>query len=203
MPSLALTGGLGTGKTTVLGMFRRLGAQTVNIDLLVHEALNEPAMIKRVVSLLGPDVLRKGKKGITINRQRVADAIFRDSHKRRSMEKLIHPIVLRKVRSTIRKVLNSDPSALVVCEVPLLFEAGYERYFDTVAVVSCSKKTALARLVKRGLSLEDATERMKSQMPLSKKKECADFVINNGDNLKKTETRVRRAYKSLSVRAAP
>lgn len=197
MLAIALTGGFGTGKTTVLRIFHKLGAQTVNIDSLVHDIIRNPGMVEKIAHLLDERVLCKNQYGVFVSRQRVAGIIFSDDRKRKSLEKLIHPLVLRSLRAIMKSTFSRDPKAVLVCEIPLLFEAGYERYFDTVVAVSCSKKTALHRLQHRGFSRAVAVKRMNAQFPLTWKKKKADFVINNDNGREKTIERVRKVFRKL------
>ncbi|HDK16961.1 MAG TPA: dephospho-CoA kinase, partial [Nitrospirae bacterium] len=82
MPFIGLTGGLGAGKTTVLGFFKRSGAHTINADKLVHESLKNPAIIKKLARLLGRDILIKKASKVSVNKKRIAEIIFNDPQKR-------------------------------------------------------------------------------------------------------------------------
>ena len=197
MPSIALTGGFGTGKTTVLRMFGKLGARTVDIDSIVHDILQDTGIIKKIGEILGGSVLHGSHKGLSVNKRRVAGIIFNDYQKRKSVEMLIHPLVLRKVRGIMKDTLKKEPSAVIVFEIPLLFEAGYGKHFDKVVVVFCNKKTALRRLDKKGFSHDEAEKRMRAQLPMTLKKKEADFVIDNNNSTERTEARVRRIFNKL------
>ena len=96
MLSIALTGGFGTGKTTVLRMFDKLGARTVDIDSIVHDILKDTVIEKKIGKILGNSVLDSNNNGISVNKRRVAGIIFNDHQKRKSVEMLIHPLVLKK-----------------------------------------------------------------------------------------------------------
>ncbi len=198
MPAFALTGNFGTGKTTVLKLFHKLGAQTFNIDTFVHDILQRPEIIHKISNLLGNDVLRKNHTGNTINKKLVADIIFNDPRKRKSIEGLIHPEVLKTINQKQSEIFKIDPDALLIFEIPLLFEAGYDKYFDSTIVVYCNRRISIARLEKKGFSSNEALDRIRTQMPLSNKKKLADFLINNNDDLQTTERRVRRLMKKIS-----
>ena len=199
MLSIALTGGFGTGKTTVLRMFDKLGARTVDIDSIVHDILKDTVIEKKIGKILGNSVLDSNNNGISVNKRRVAGIIFNDHQKRKSVEMLIHPLVLKKIRAIKKDTLRKDPSALIVFEVPLLFEAGYEKHFNNVVVVSSSRKTALHRLKKKGFSHDEAEKRMRAQLPMSLKKKEADFVIDNNNGTDRTEARVIRVFHKLKT----
>jgi len=197
MLSIALTGGFGTGKTTVLRMFGKLGARTVDIDSIVHDILKDTVIINKIGKILGNNVLCSSKKGLSVNKRRVAEIIFNDQQKRKSVEMLIHPLVLKKVRDIKKETLRNESSALIVFEIPLLFEAGYGKHFDKIVVVFSSRKTALKRLENKGFSHDEAEKRMRAQLPMALKKKEADFVIDNNDGIEKTEARVRRIFHKL------
>ncbi|MBI5676019.1 MAG: dephospho-CoA kinase [Nitrospirae bacterium] len=197
MPTIGLTGGFGMGKSTVLRLFGKLGAETIDSDEIVHNILQRPETIRKITSLLGESVLKKRGKAISVeatklDKKRVADIIFNEPEKRISIEKIIHPKVMRDIKALMNEKIKNNPSLTVVVEVPLLFEAGYEKYFDKVIVVFCRRDVAIKRLLKKGFAKEDAIKRMRAQMPTTRKKASADFVIDNNDGIKKTGTQVKR-----------
>jgi dephospho-CoA kinase len=196
MPTIGLTGNFGMGKTSVLSLFKKSGAYTFNIDEFVHQILNRPETIRKIARALGDNILIRGPK-LSINKTRVAKLIFNDSEKRKAVEKIIHPQVLKFVKSTRSRILKIDPSALIIFEIPLLFEAGYENFFDKTVVVYCNKKTAIDRLIAKGFSRDEILKRMRAQMPITKKKKLADFVINNNGDISNTERQVRNVFKKL------
>ena len=191
MPTIGLTGNFGMGKTTVLHLFRKLGAYTFNVDKFVHKILNKPETIKEIARTLGDDILIRGPK-LSINKGRVAKLIFNDSKKRKAVEKIIHPQVLKTIKTSRSNILKKSPSALIIFEVPLLFEAGYENFFDKTVVAYCNEKTAIDRLIAKGFSRDEILKRMRAQMPITKKKKLADFVINNNGDISNTERQIRR-----------
>lgn len=198
MPVVALTGNFGTGKTTVLGQFRKLGAHTFNIDKFVHDILQRTEVIQRISELLGSSVLRKSPTGIILHKKRVADIIFNDPEKRKAVEDIIHPEVLKTIKETESDILKKDAGALLIFEVPLLFETGFDKYFDTTIIVYCSRRTAIERLEKKGFSRDEALGRIRAQMPITRKKKLADFLIDNNEDLQTTERKVRRTLHKIS-----
>ena len=199
MPFIGLTGNIGAGKTTVLRLFENLGAHTINADRIVHEILKKPQIIKKLSAVLGRKILTKRDSKVLINKKRMADVIFNNLEKRRAAEKIIHPYVLKSAKAIKRKILTKDRNAIIVFEVPLLFEKGYEKIFDKVIVVYCSKSIALQRLRKYGFSEEQALKRMRAQMPISKKKAGADFLIRNNLNISDTNLQVKKIFKKLQI----
>ena len=96
-----------------------------------------------------------------------------------------------------RSMLHKAPTALIMFEVPLLFEAGYEKIFDRIIVVYCNRDTAIKRLAEKGFSQDEAMKRIRAQMPVTAKKKLADFVINNNDGPEKTNLQVKEIYNKL------
>ncbi|HRY29652.1 MAG TPA: dephospho-CoA kinase [Elusimicrobiota bacterium] len=184
---VGLTGGIGSGKSTVLRMFRRLGCATADADAIAHRAL-EPGgpTYARVKRLFGPEIVGKDRQ---LNRARIADLVFRAPSLRRRLEHLVHPIVLRELDRRIRRVKKG----VLVLDIPLLFEGGYQSFVDTTAVVWCSRARRLRRLRRRGkFSLPDIRRRMDSQIPLSQKRHRAAWVIDNNGALSQTRLTVER-----------
>jgi dephospho-CoA kinase len=197
MPTIALTGNFGMGKTTVLQLFNGLGAYTINIDDVVHAILDKPSIAKKISRLLGRDVLSNSSGELSINKKRTAAIIFTDSEKRRELEQIIHPRVLKEIKRMVAAIARRKRDSVIVFEIPLLFEAGYERYFDSTITVHSTRKTAFKRLSKKGFSKNDSLKRMNAQMPISRKKKMADFLIDNNDSIEKTETRVKRVFRKI------
>lgn len=179
------------GKTTVLSLFKKSGAYTFNIDEFVHQILNRPETIRKISRALGDDILIRAPK-LSINKTRVAKLIFNDPAKRKAVEKIIHPQVLKIIKAARSNILKKSPSALIIFEVPLLFEAGYEKFFDKTVVVYCNKNNAINRLIEKGFSKDEILRRMRAQMPITKKKELADFAINNNYDINDTEKQIKR-----------
>jgi dephospho-CoA kinase len=197
MPFIGLTGGVGTGKTTVLRLFKKAGAYTIDADRIVHEVLKKPVIIKRLSKALGKDILIKRDSRFFINKKQMAEKIFNDAKKRRLAERIIHPEVMKHAEDIKKKILTKRPDRVIVFEVPLLFEAGYKRMFDKVIVVYTKKAVAIERLKRRGFSKDEALKRMDAQLPLSKKKAQADFLINNNSTVKDLEIQVQEIFNRL------
>ena len=197
MPTVGITGNFGMGKSTVLRLFNESGVFTYDVDGFVHNILENPETIKKISKALGGDVLAGSPGNILINKKRVADIIFNDPLKRSAVEKIIHPEVLKKIKLIESEMLHKAPTALIMFEVPLLFEAGYEKIFDRIIVVYCNRDTAIKRLAEKGFSRDEAMKRIRAQMPVTAKKKLADFVINNNDGPEKTNLQVKEIYNKL------
>lgn len=204
MPFIGLTGGLGMGKTTVLRFFKKSGAYIINADTVVHELLKNRSIIKKLTILLGKDVLIKKSltavrqaSRVSINKELMADIIFDNPQKRKAVEKIFHPEVIKTAKKIKKEILNKNRYAIIVFEVPLLFEKGYGNIFDKIIVVYCSKAKAIKRLMQKGFSKEQAIRRMRVQMPISRKKTSADFLINNNLDISCTKSQVEVIFNKL------
>ncbi len=196
MITIGLTGGFGTGKTTVLGMFKSLGAYCFSSDDIVHyEYLNNKGLQKKVVSLLGPEVFISGK----IDRKTVAKMVFKNKTKLLKLNSLIHSLVKKDLREEFKRIHKKDKKAFVVVEVPLLFEAGFDKLFDTTAVVAARPAIQKKRMTDDGrFSLEDLRLRKHFQLPLEAKIKACDFIIDNNRSKKETLKQVKQIMRSLN-----
>lgn len=172
--AVAITGGIGAGKSTALASFRHHGAATVSSDEIVHHLLaTDPEVKKALVERLGDEIL--GEDGAP-DRERIAFRVFRDREALDFLEQLLHPLVSREYLAW-REHLAAlpDPPRVCVTEVPLLYEAGAEERFDKVVVITAPTKLREAR---RGGRKDDRESRL---IPDREKAKRADFVyVNTG-----------------------
>lgn len=185
---IGLTGGIASGKTTVLKAFQRLGATTLSADDLVHRMLHRKHPVgRRVIQVFGPTLVRKDG---TIDRQKLGEIVFHDRHLRKRLECIVHPAVMRAMRAGWR-----TRKGVVVADIPLLFEARLCPQVDHVGVVWVPRPLQEQRLQERdGLSLRQIRERLTAQWPLSRKRHLADFVIDNSGSRQQTFRQVRRLW---------
>jgi len=194
---VGLTGCVGTGKSTVTNFFRELGAYTIDWDELAREVTHPHLRAwKEIVEYFGKDFLNED---LTINRQKLAEIVFSDKEKVAKLNQIVHPEVFREDERITSEIKRLDPDALIIKDIPLLFELKLTRpvFVDKVVVVSASEQTQLRRLEEKGMSREDARSRIKSQLPLEEKIKSADFVINNDGSLEETKKQVREIYSLL------
>jgi dephospho-CoA kinase len=197
---VGLTGGIATGKTTVAQMFKRCGAVVIDADQLAREVVRPktPAW-REIVAAFGDDILTPNG---SINRQALGAIVFHDRRKLRELERIIHPRVAREQQRLVRRIAARRPNAVIVYEVPLLFESGAHKRVDKVIVVTADRKTQIARLKRRNdLTRAEALRRIKHQMPLARKVRRADVVLNGTDEKAAVRKEVRRLMGRL--RRAP
>jgi dephospho-CoA kinase len=173
---VGLTGGIATGKSTVAKMFERCGAVVIDADELARNVVKagKPAW-REIVKAFGRTVLNPDR---TLNRHALGTIVFGNRPKLRKLEKIIHPRVAREQARLTRQAARRDPQAVVIYDVPLLFETGIDKRVDKIIVVTANKETQISRLTKRnGLTRPEALRRIRNQMPLAKKVRLADFVL--------------------------
>ncbi|MDE3041378.1 MAG: dephospho-CoA kinase [Nitrospirota bacterium] len=197
---VGLTGGVATGKSTVANMFKLCGAVVIDADQLAHDVVKpgKPAW-REIVKTFGKTVLNPDR---TLNRQALGAIVFRTPAKRRALEAIIHPRVAREQVRLTRLAARKDPQAVVIYDVPLLFEAGIDKRVDHTIVVTADRTTQVSRLKKRnGLSRAEALRRISSQIPLANKIQQTDHVLNGTLPRPSLRKQVSRLFKSLQLLA--
>ncbi len=198
---VGLTGGIGCGKSAVARMMEALGARVIDADVLAREAVapGSPGLA-RVVARFGPEVL--GADG-ALDRPRLGALVFADREARRDLEAIVHPEVQRLALERMAAAM-ADGAALVVYDVPLLYENGLERSIPEVIVVSAPPELQRARIAARdGLPPEQIEARIAAQLPLEEKLRRADHVIDNGGSLEATRRQVEALYARLTAEERP
>ena len=193
MVVIGITGGVGTGKSTVAKMFQQLGAVVLDADVIAHLVM-EPKRLawRQIVKAFGEDVLNEDQ---TINRKRLAAIVFADDERRKWLERIIHPKVLHVIKQQLHRLKRSRRVRAVVLDVPLLMEAGAEGLADVLVVVTAPPQVQRERLKKKyGWSEEETNARMAAQWDLSAKVALADHVVENSDGVDATRTQVKRIW---------
>ena len=174
---IGLTGGIGCGKSTALGIFESLGAETFDSDSIVKELLDGDGEVRRCLTKrLGERIV--GGLG-KVDRERLAGIVFNDSEELRWLENLLHPLVRNHWETRVR----AAPETFWVVEIPLLFEKKLEKLFDFTVCVSASQSLQLARWREKGLTVDQARLRIDRQLPLDEKLSRADFVLSNNGSV--------------------
>jgi dephospho-CoA kinase len=190
--AVAITGGIGAGKSTALESFRHHGAATVSSDEIVHHLLRSDPEVKRALTdRLGDEIL--GPDGAP-DRERIALRVFKDREALDFLEKLLHPLVSREYLTWRQQLsLLQSPPAVCVTEVPLLYEVGAETRFDKVVVITAPAKLRDARLGGR------ADDRESRLIPDREKVKRADFVYVNTGTPEELDAWVAEVMATLSA----
>lgn len=192
--SIGVTGGMGSGKSTVSKLLAEQGFTLIDSDAIIREqVLTNPEVIEAVRQKFGQQVLdREGR----IDRGELARIVFADEGDLHWLEELTHPRLFDKWRALMR----ANPSGRWVVEVPLLFEKQLENWFDFIVCVACAPSQQLARLEQRGIPRALAEQRISKQLPLAKKIELSDFVLWNDGTLSFLKDQVKILNKDLQSR---
>jgi dephospho-CoA kinase len=195
MLKIAITGGAGSGKSTVARMFKDLGAEVLDADQIARDAVavGTPAW-QELRRLFGEDFFNLNG---TLNRSRLAEKVFADPEARRRLDALIHPLVAQELQNQVA-VLEGQGVELVMVEVPLLFETGRDKSFDRVIVMSVSKDDQIRRLRSRDQRGEEEIRGiLQAQWPLADKVARADYVVDNSGELSYTQEQVKTIWEKL------
>lgn len=196
MPIIGLTGSIGSGKSTVACMLAKLGAYVIDADAISMEILTKNnKCIKKVAKIFPGAILDSGE----INRKQLAEIVFKNPQNLKKLTKIIYPEALRQVRREI--LTHKTKNRFIVLDVPLLFEAGWDRLADTTIVVKARPEQQMARAQKRmKLTRVQFNQRLRMQIPLKEKCDRADIVIDNSGTLQQTRQFVRAIYHRLEQR---
>jgi dephospho-CoA kinase len=175
---IGLTGGIGSGKSTVAGRFEALGARVYHADEISRRALDPGAVCyDRVVSLFGQQIVRPDG---TIDRRKLGEIVFADEQKRMLLNEIIHPYVIETMFSQLEQDFAGEVDGIAVFEVPLLFESGLNARMDRNIVVSSTEENRIRRVMERDhLPREHVLSRMYAQMPEEEKRLLADYILDN------------------------
>lgn len=196
MLKIGLTGGIATGKSSVSGFLRSLGAAIIDADVLAREVVlpGKPAW-QEIIKQFGPTVIHEDG---SLNRKHLASIVFADEQARRKLNQITHPRVIERIYEIMSDMARQGVAA-VVLDVPLLIEADMTEMVDEVWLVVAEQEQQRARLMARdGLTAKEATSRIKAQMPLSEKRRFADRVIDNTRTWAETQTQIAAAWAEIT-----
>lgn len=191
MKLIGLTGGVGSGKSTVARMFRELGATVIDADEATHAVYASGTEgFDAIVREFGDGFVRDGE----IDRKRLGDLVFQDEAARLRLNAIVHPLVREWMAARTVEAVERGAD-VVVQDVPLLFENGLQGLFSATVLVYARPPTQLERLMdQRGLSRERATSILAAQMPIDDKRALATFVVDNDGSIDETQRQAEEVW---------
>jgi len=191
---VALTGGIGSGKSTVGQIFAQLGAIVIDSDQLARDVLERGSLgFDEVVAKFGDEILKNGE----IDRQLLASIVFKDPKKRSELEQVTHPLI-RKAFAEV--VARSESNSIVINQIPLLVESNHNYKFDHVINISASEAIRTQRLLKRGLTADQIKQRMQAQATDQMRESVADSVIINETDEQNLSDQVEIIWEQLRLK---
>lgn len=198
---VGLTGGIGTGKSTVSRKLREIGYPVIDLDVISREVIEYPEVINELVRNFGIEILESqnnisGKKSISRNKLR--QTVFKEEKKVSVLNSIIHPPIVKEMRRQIEELRKSYKTVFV--EVQLLFEAKLEKEFDIIVLVYADKKTQLERVLKRdGRSEGEVQQIINAQMDMTEKRRLSNYIIENNGNSEMLDLEIEKFIKKLGI----
>jgi dephospho-CoA kinase len=191
---VALTGGIGSGKSTVGQMLEDLGAIVTDSDQLAREVVERGTTgFDQIVAAFGDGVLKNGD----LDRAALAEVIFKDPTKRMQLEQITHPLI----RKAFAKVVESSKGdSIVINQIPLLVESKHDYKFDHVITVSATEEIRIERLLKRGMNLNQIKQRIQAQSTDAQREEISDSIIRNDKSQAELLSEVEKVWELLQLK---
>ena len=197
---IALTGGIGSGKSLATEILREMGFKVIDTDLIAHE-LSQPnkAVYQAIFETFGKEYFTKTHE---LDRRKLGDLIFNDAPKRKLLDSAVHPIILNNAKDQYNDILKNSPNAIVFITVPLLFEGSDNIKnmlpYDKSLLITADDDIRIKRMMDyRKMTKSEATARLLSQMPESEKAQLADYVITNNAAKKDLQKKIAEFIKTL------
>ncbi len=199
---LGVTGGIASGKTTVVQLLEEKGAPVIDFDVIARVIVEpgRPAW-KDILACFGEQVLRPDQ---SVDREKLSNIVFKDPEKRKRLEGFTHPRIDAEFVRQVHEIGQRDPNAVIQVDVPLLIEIGLQHLFHRILVVHVPREVQIERLIRRDrISRKKAADILRAQMPLDEKTAYADFVIHNEGTLEEMKRQVDEVWKKIKeVQAA-
>ena len=198
---IGLTGGIGTGKSTVSRKLRERGYPVIDLDVISREVIEYPEVIDELVRNFGNEILENqnntsGKKSISRNKLR--QTVFKEEKKVSVLNSIMHPPIVEEMRRQIEELRKSYKTVFV--EVQLLFEAKLEKEFDIIVLVYADKKTQLERVLKRdGRSEEEVQQIINAQISMDEKRKLSNYIIENSGNSEMLKLEIKKFIEKLGI----
>lgn len=184
---IGLTGGMGSGKSTVADCLRSNGIPVIDADVIAHKIMNEESTLDKIHEIFGKNVFDKDG---SLNKVKFSSVLFTNTVKRKKLNEFVHPKVWDEMMNETEKYAT-EGSKVIFLDVPLLIESGWHTRVNETWLVKVDYNERIERLrLRTNLSTEEIKKRIEIQMPESEKEEYADKIINNGGTIEETEKQV-------------
>lgn len=184
---IGLTGGMGSGKSTVADCLRSNGIPVIDADVIAHKIMNEESTLDKIHEIFGKNVFDKDG---SLNKVKFSSVLFTNTVKRKKLNEFVHPKVWTEMMDETEKYVT-EGSKVIFLDVPLLIESGWHTRVNETWLVKADYNERIERLrLRTNLSTEEIKKRIEIQMPESEKEEYADKIINNGGTIEETEKQV-------------
>lgn len=198
MLTVGLTGGIGSGKTTVSNLFENLGAAIIDTDIIARELVNDnPSVLNEMVDVFGSSIL---KQNGTLDRKKLAQIVFNQRTEKQQLENILHPKIRIEVNRKIQ-TFNSKtiPPQYVIVVIPLLFETGFNDFINRILVVLSDEKIRIERVKQRdNRDMDEIRSIISSQVSDERRVSGADDIIKNNNNFKDLESQVKQLHKKYT-----
>lgn len=196
---IGLTGGIGTGKSTVARRLVEKGYRVIDADMISRSIIEKDEVIKEILEKIDKDLFENGK----INRKKLAQIVFKDEKKLDVLNSIMHPLIIREMKKEIEKQIKIYD--IVIVDMPLIFEMKIEKEFDVILLVYASKQVQIKRIVQRdGRTEEEAESIINSQIDLEFKRKRSDYILENNGTLEylyaKTDKILKEIEKDIHFR---
>jgi dephospho-CoA kinase len=198
-PIIGILGGICSGKSTVATEFAKFGCAVIDADKMAKELLEKSVIQSKIVRLFGKEILDSAGK---ISRRKLAKIVFSDPSQLSALTDIIHPPVLKKTNTFIKKYMMDATISAIVLDMPLLAEVGWEKHCDTLIFVVCDPKIRLKRAKTRGMKDENELKvRENFQISLDKKQQMSDYSIYNNSDLSELAQQIGSIFKCIMKNA--
>lgn len=199
MLHIGLTGGIASGKSTVVEMLQGLGAAIVDSDVIAHQVVEKgSAGLRQVAAAFGPKTLLADG---SMDRAYIGSVVFNNPQQKAVLEGILFPLIRAEIDRQMQEIEKSKKNPVIFLDMPLLFEVKYNTYVDETWLVYVDPATQLMRLMKRnGYSESEALARIQAQLPIEEKKALSQVIIDNTGSLAETQKQVQVAWKDLMNR---
>lgn len=193
--TIAVTGGMGCGQSTVCNIFEGYGCKIINADLVAKQIVETN---QTVIENLKEEFGEKFFDGKELKRKELARFVFADNNRTHRLNEIIHPVLVSELIQEIEIAEKNNKYKLIILDAALIYELSIERFFDAIVVVNTPFKLRVDRIIERdGLTRADITDRINNQLPLADKASWGDYVVKNNSTLEVLEEQVKKVFEEL------